>query len=234
MVNVVNEIIKVARRLIVEDTATQAEKTARQKAAEALLTAPLSYFRGHMTGSIHGRLDRSMEGTVKLIKLMFMDFAPAVVTGLAAIVTVFIRLPASVACVVILVIPVGTLLVLRQISTQKGIRVELMETRADMDGTMVELLGGIETIRALDSVQTEGDRILDCSEQLRQKEMRRHRAMAFYDCLKFVNEAVFTVLVVGVSVLLASRKVISVGAVLTAYLCFAQLTGPLRELHRAG
>lgn len=232
LVNVVNEIIKVARRLIVEDTATQAEKTARQKAAEALLMAPLSYFRGHMTGSIHGRLDRSLEGTVKLIKLMFMDFAPAVVTGLAAIVTIFIRLPASVACVVILVIPVGTLLVLRQISTQKGIRVELMETRADMDGTMVELLGGIETIRALDSAQTESGRILDRSEQLRQKEMRHHRAMAFYDCLKFVNEAVFTVLVIGVSVLLASREVISVGTVLTAYLCFTQLTGPLRELHR--
>ena len=36
-VNIVNELIKVARRLIVEDTATQAEKTARQRAALSLL-----------------------------------------------------------------------------------------------------------------------------------------------------------------------------------------------------
>lgn len=232
LVNVVNEVIKVARRLIVEDTATQAEKNARQKAADALLMAPLSYFRGHMTGNIHGRLNRSLEGTVKLIKLMFMDFAPAVTTGLAAIVTIFLRLPFPVACLVILVIPVGTFLVFRQISTQKGIRVELMETKAEMDGTMVELLGGIETIRALDGAQIEGERILDRSEQLRKKEMRHHKAMAFYDCLKFVNEAVFSVLVIGISVLLASRGQISVGTVLTAYLCFTQLTGPLRELHR--
>lgn len=76
LVNVVNEIIKVVRRLIVEDTATQAEKNARQQAANSLLQAPLSYFRGHMTGNIHGRLNRSLEGTVKLIKLLFMDFAP--------------------------------------------------------------------------------------------------------------------------------------------------------------
>lgn len=69
-VNIVNELIKVARRLIVEDTATQAEKTARQRAALSLLMAPLSYFRAHMTGNIHGRLNRSLEGTVKLIKLM--------------------------------------------------------------------------------------------------------------------------------------------------------------------
>ena len=56
--------------------------------------------------------------------------------------------------------------------------------------------------------------------------------MAFYDYLKFVNEAFFSVLVIGLSVLLASRGAITVGTVLTAYLCFTQLTGPLRELHR--
>ena len=232
VVNVVNEVIKVIRRLIVEDTATQAEKTARQKATQALLLAPLSYFREHMTGNIHGRLNRSLEGTVKLIKLLFMDFAPAITTGLAAIVTIFVQLPAGVACLVILVIPIGTFLVFRQISTQKGIRVELLETKAEMDGTIVELLGGIETIRALDSAQAEEARIAERSEVLRKKEMRHHVAMALYDCLKFVNEAVFSVLVIGISVLLASQGVITVGTVLTAYLCFTQLTGPLRELHR--
>lgn len=232
VVNVVNEVIKVIRRLIVEDTATQTEKIARQKAACSLLAAPLSYFRQHMTGNIHGRLNRSLEGTVKLIKLLFMDFAPAVTTGIAAIVTIFLQLPAGVACLVILVIPIGTFLVFRQISTQKGIRVELMETKAEMDGTLVELLGGIETIRTLDSAQAEENRIEDRSELLRNKEMRHHKAMAFYDCLKFINEAVFSVLVIAISVVLASRQVISVGTVLTAYLCFTQLTGPLRELHR--
>lgn len=232
LVNVVNEVIKVLRRLIVEDTATQAEKNARQKATTSLLLAPLSYFRSHMTGNIHGRLNRSLEGTVKLIKLVFMDFAPAVTTGLAAIVTIFLQLPFLVACLVILVIPIGTILVFRQISTQKGIRLELLDTKADMDGTIVELLGGIETIRAMDSAQAEGQRIENRSEQLRKKEMRHHKAMAFYDCLKFVNEAVFSVLVIGISVFLASKQVISVGTVLTAYLCFTQLTGPLRELHR--
>ncbi|MFR5932313.1 MAG: ABC transporter transmembrane domain-containing protein [Oscillospiraceae bacterium] len=101
---------------------------------------------------------------MKLIKLMFMDFAPAVTTGLAAIVTIFTQLPPLVACLVILVIPVGTGIVFRQISTQKGIRVELMEAKADMDGMMVELLGGIETIRALDSASIEGERMAARSE----------------------------------------------------------------------
>ena len=153
-------------------------------------------------------------------------------TGLAAVVTIFTQPPVSVAWLAVLVIPVGTFIVLRQIGTQKGIRVELMDTKADMDGAMVELPGGIEAIRALDSAQTEGARIEARSEQLRKKEMRHRRAMAFYDCLKFVNEAFFSVLAIGLSVLLASRGAITVGTVLTAYLCFTQLTGPLRELHR--
>ena len=66
-----------------------------------------------MTGNIHGRLNRSLEGTVKLIKLLFMDFAPAVTTGVAAVVTIFLQLPVLVACLVILVIPIGTFIVLR-------------------------------------------------------------------------------------------------------------------------
>ena len=168
-VNVLNEVIKVIRRLLVEDTATYVEKTGRQKAADSLLKAPLVYFRGNMTGNIHGRLNRSLEGTTKLIKLIFMDFAPAVATGIAAIVTIFAKLPLPIALLTILVIPVGTGIVLRQITTQKGIRVELMNTKAELDGTMVELLGGIETIRSLDSIHVESERIADRSEHLRKK-----------------------------------------------------------------
>ena len=185
-----------------------------------------------MTGNIHGRLNRSIEGTTKLVKLIFMDFAPAVATGIAAVFVIFSQLPWQVALLMVLVVPVGTLIVMRQISTQKGIRVELLQTKADLDGTMVELLGGMETIRSMDSAEIECARIDRRSEALRTKEMKHHRAMAFYDCLKFINEAAFNVAVIGISVLLAFQGAISVGTVLTAYLCFTQLTGPLRELHR--
>lgn len=75
IVNVVNEIIKIVRRVMVEDTATRTEKKGkRNSSVNSLLKAPLSYFRENMTGNIHGRLNRCLEGTVKLEKLMFMDF----------------------------------------------------------------------------------------------------------------------------------------------------------------
>lgn len=232
LITVSNEILKVIRRLLVEDTTTSFEKTARTRAIDALLHAPLNFFRKNMIGHIHGRLNRSLEGVVKLIKLVFMDFAPAVFNGIAAIIVIFSQLPPELAFLMFMVVPIGTIIVLRQISTQKGIRVQLMEEKSTMDGAVVELINGIEVIRVTDNVSIEVERFDNQSENLRSKEMRHHRSMAFYDCLKFINEAVFTVIVIGVSTFLAGKGEISVGAVLTSYLCFTQLTTPLRELHR--
>ena len=232
VVNVVNEVIKILRRVMVEDTATRTEKKARGIVINSLLKAPLSYFRENMTGNIHGRLNRCLEGTVKLEKLLFMDFAPAIFNSIAAIITIFITLPISLALPMLLVIPIGIAIVFRQISTQKGIRVELLETKSAMDGTIVELLNGIEVIRITDSVELETNRFNNKSEFLRKKEMKHHKQMAKYDCLKFINQAVFTVLIIGISTWLATKNIITVGNVLTAYLCFTQLTKPLEELHR--
>ena len=231
VVNVGNELIKILRRVMVEDTATRTGKKARGLVIRALLRAPLSYFKENMTGNIHGRLNRCLEGTVKLEKLLFMDFAPAIFNSVAAIIVIFTTLPVTLALPMLLVIPIGTAIVLRQIEPQKGIRVELLDTKAAMDGAIVELLGGIEVIRVLDSVSQEGERFEKRSEFLRAKEMRHHLQMAKYDSLKFINEAVFTVLMIGISTYLAAKGQITVGSVLTAYLCFAQLLKPLEELH---
>lgn len=232
VVNVANEIIKIVRRVLVEDTATRTEKKARGIVIKSLLMAPLSYFRKNMTGNIHGRLNRCLDGTIKLEKLLFMDFAPAIFNSIAAIVTIFMTLPIALALPMLLVIPTGVFIVLKQIKSQKGIRVDLLNSKSEMDGTIVELINGIEVIRICDSLDFETERFDNKSEFLRAKEMKHHKAMAFYDCLKFINQALFTVLVIGISTYLATQDIISVGSVLTAYLCFNQLLKPLEELHR--
>lgn len=232
VVNVVNELIKILRRIMVEDTATKTEKRARGLVITSLLKAPLSFFKENMTGNIHGRLNRCLEGTIKLEKLIFMDFAPAIFNSAAAIFVIFTTLPAVLALPMLLVIPIGIGIVFRQISTQQGIRVELLETKSSMDGTIVELLNGIEVIRITDSISIEESRFENKSEFLRKKEMKHHKQMAKYDCWKFINEVTFTVLMIGISAYLATQEIISVGAVLTSYLCFSQLIKPLEELHR--
>ncbi len=175
----------ILRRIMVEDTATKTEQKARGIVISSLLKAPLLYFKENMTGNIHGRLNRCLEGTIKLEKLLFMDFAPAIFNSIAAIVVIFTTLPIILALPMLLVIPIGIAIVFRQISTQKGIRVELLETKSEMDGSIVELLNGIEVIRMIDSVSLEENRFDKKSEYLRNKEMKHHIQMAKYDSLKF-------------------------------------------------
>lgn len=232
IVNIINQMIIILRRIIVEDTATRTEKKARNQVISSLLKAPLSYFKDNMTGHIHGRLNRCLEGTVKLEKLIFMDFAPAIFNSIAAIIVIFTTLPFTLALCTLFVIPIGIAIVFRQISTQKGIRIELLETKSAMDGSIVELLNGIEVIRMTNSNHLEEKRFNNKSEFLRKKEMKHHIQMAKYDSFKFLNEAFFTVLMIGISAYLATQNIISVGAVLTSYLCFSQLIKPLEELHR--
>ena len=232
IINIVNELIKILRRILVEDTATKTEKKARGIVIKSLLKAPLSYFKNNMTGNIHGRLNRCLEGTVKLEKLIFMDFAPAIFNSLAAIIVILTTLPVVLALIMLLVIPIGILIVFRQISTQRGIRVELLDTKSEMDGSLVELLNGIEVIRITNSIKLEENRFDNKSEFLRSKEMKHHLQMAKYDSMKFINEAVFTVLLIGAATFLATKNIITIGSVLTAYLCFVQLIKPLEELHR--
>ena len=172
IVNVVNEVIKIFRRVLVEDTATRTEKKARGMVIKSLLMAPLSYFRKNMTGNIHGRLNRCLDGTIKLEKLLFMDFAPATFNAIAAIITIFLTLPITLAMPMLLVIPIGVFIVLKQIKSQKGIRVELLESKSGMDGTIVELINGIEVIRICDSLDFETKRFDDKGECLRAKEMK--------------------------------------------------------------
>ena len=158
VVNVVNEIIKIVRRVMVEDVATRTEKRSRVMVIKSLLMAPLSYFRKNMTGNIHGRMNRCLDGTIRLEKLLFMDFAPAIFNSIAAIITIFLTLPVMLALPMLLVIPIGVIIVLAQINSQKGIRIELLESKSSMDGTIVELINGIEVIRICDSVNFETER----------------------------------------------------------------------------
>ena len=50
VVTVVNELLKIGRRLLVEDTATKLEKKARGLVIVSLLRAPLAFFKETMTG----------------------------------------------------------------------------------------------------------------------------------------------------------------------------------------
>lgn len=225
------EALTVVRKYFVENVATQTDKKQTTSVIEHLLKTDIANINQQQIGSLHGRIFRSIQGVIKIIKLGFLDFFPVFFSALAAIIIALTQKP-LLAAVMILVIPVGLFLVVWQVSSQKGIRVALLRGKEKIDGTVVEMLGGIETVRALNTENQEVAKVEEVAEGMRKKEIRHHIFMALFDSGKYLNEGFFYILVISLSIFLAAQGVITKGDILVYSILFLSITGPLREIHR--
>ena len=96
----------------------------------------------------------------------------------------------------------------------------------------MEQLGGIEYVRAADTMQLEMDRLARATEKRRAMEVRHHFQMSLFGCAKALNEGLVHILVLGVAIYLAIQGRISFGDVLTFSLLFLNVMTPLGEIHR--
>lgn len=231
LIILVRESLTVFRKYLVENVATQTEKKQTMKVIERLLKMDISELYSQQVGSLHGKVFRSIQGLIRLIKLAFLDFLPVFFSAISAIVIVLVQKP-LLASIMILVIPIGLFLIVKQISSQKGIRVALLRGKEKIDGTVVELLGGLETVRVLNTVDYEIEKVGSVAEDLRKKEIKHHIQMAFFDAAKHLNEGLFYVIVISMAIYLSAQGVISKGDILVYSILFLSITQPLREIHR--
>src|SRR3989344_9622813 len=232
VVILVREVLNVIRKLLIENITTHTDKEQTVNIINRLLRTDIGEFLyKQQIGSLHGRIFRSMQGLIRILKLTFLDFMPIFFTALAAIGIAFLQKP-LLASVMILVIPAGLYLIVWQVSSQKGIRVALLRGKEKIDGTVVEMLGGIETVRALNTEDKEVAKVEVVAEAMRKKEIRHHIFMALFDSGKYLNEGFFYVLVISLSIFLAAQGVITKGDILVYSILFMSITGPLREIHR--
>src|SRR5581483_10649268 len=96
----------------------------------------------------------------------------------------------------------------------------------------VELLPGLDYVRAADTRGLELARVADAAERRRRKEARHHVEMTLYGCAKALNEAFFHIVVLGLAVSMCLRGEIEAGYILTFSLLFMNVMTPLAEVHR--
>jgi len=231
VVIIFREAINVLRKFIVENIATSAEKEQTVRTISRVLRADESQIKTYKIGALHGKISRSVQGFVRLFKLTFLDFLPVSITAAAALIIALTQKP-LLAGLMALVIPTGLFIVFKQISSQKGIRVNLLRGKEHIDGAVVEVMSGLETVRALDTIKFETSRVDDIAESLRVKEIKHHIQMAFYDAGKYLNEGFFYILVISISIIFAANGAISQGDVLTYSILFLSILQPLRDIHR--
>jgi ATP-binding cassette, subfamily B, bacterial len=228
---VLREALNVLRRTLVQNTCTRINRDMSVKLVAHLMKVDLATLSQEKAGALHGRIFRSVDGLVRFLRLSFLDFFPAILTGAFALSATVSKEP-LLGLVMIGVIPMAVLLTVRQLISQKGVRLKLMRNCEEIDGAVVEQLGGIEYVRAANTHQLEIKRLAKATERRRAKEVRHHFDMSLFGSAKALNEGFFHILVLTTAIRMAIVGQVTFGDVLTFSILFLNVMTPLSEIHR--
>lgn len=228
---VIDIIFEVIRKYLIESTATKAQKELIINTSDRLIKLDLGWISAQRTGGLNGRIQRSVEGSIKLLKLMCMDFAPNIFQMVFAV-SVAIITNLYIGIILILVIIIGLFVVQKQIKSQKGIRISLLRAREENDSNIVELLSGIESVRVANEENNQIKRIEVVNETLRATELKHHIKMMTFDSIKKVNIVFWNILILLLGVILVSKNLITPGEIVIFNLLFNTVVNPLQNIHR--
>ncbi len=231
LIYVAREALHVVRRSFVEKSVARLNRDMQLQLVGHVLRGDLTSLGVEKIGTLHGKIFRSADGLIRFTKIMFLDCFPAIMTGVFALAAAITKEP-ILGLIMIGVIPSAVYLTLRQLHTQKGVRLSLMRDCEELDGAVVEQLGGAEYIRVAHTYNQEMLRLFQCSEKRRVREVRHHFEMSLYGCAKALNEGFFHIVVLALATYLAIDGKISFGDILAFSVLFSNVMAPLNEVHR--
>jgi ATP-binding cassette, subfamily B, bacterial len=227
----VRESMNVLRRFLVEDTCTRIDKEVYVRVVSHLMKVDLAVLAQDQVGALYGRLTRGVDGLVRFMRIAFLDSVPALLTGVFALAAALSRQP-KIALAMAGVIPVSLGLTIWQLTTQKGVRRDLLHSRELMDGTVIEQLGGMDYIRAADTHAREVERVQAVAEGRRAKELRHQFEMSLFGSGKALNEGFFHLVVLAAAIYLLVHGGLRAGDILTFSILYLNVMAPLNEVHR--
>ncbi len=230
-VYIAREAINLVRRIIVDRSVTRLNRDMQLKVVGHVIRGDLSSLGAERIGTLHGKIFRSVDGLIRFVRLMFLDCLPALLTGMFAFIAALSKQPVL-GFIMLGVIPLAVYLTLRQLHSQKDVRLSLMRDCEELDGAVVEQLGGAEYIRVAHTYNLEMWRLFQCADKRRSREGTHHLHMSLFGCAKALNEGLFHILVLALATYLAIHGKISFGDVLTFSVLFANVMTPLNEIHR--
>lgn len=226
-----SEIFTYLRKYCVESAATDSWKKLTCLNIDHFLHIDLLWLKNQELGGLNARFQRSVTGAIKLLKISFMDLFPAFLMMVFSI-AVSVHDSLIVGGITSLVIPIAFYMIIRQIKSQQGIRISLNRAIETIQAKLIEVLTGIDTIRAAGDEAVQLNKLGNYSEDIRSKEFRHHKAMMSFDAIKGVNKTFWNIVVLAVALYFFKIGQITVGQIFTFLLLFGNVIRPLDEFHR--
>lgn len=224
------EAFTISRKYIIERQSTALEKGAFLEQSKHLLAVRVDALQDRRVGDLAVRLDKSVAGLIKLMKVTFLEGMPNFATAVVAL-TLAYNAHWSVGLAMIGAVSTGGLVTAAQIHSQEGIRISLNDQKAAMGGSIAEMLGNLAYIRAAGMRQAEEERLDEGAEALRKTEFDHHKYMMSFGGAKDLIEGLGFTVVVGVAIHLALQGEISSGDILTLSMLYMKAAQPLSKMH---
>ena len=110
------------------------------------MQSDLNDLAGEKLGTLHGKIFRNVDGLVRFMRLMFLDCLPALLIGVFALTAALSAQPVL-GLIMLGVVPAAVLLTMRQLQTQKSVRLKLMRDCEVIDGTVVGVMFAFDLSR---------------------------------------------------------------------------------------
>jgi len=217
------------RNWLTNAMAATIEKTEFVGLIRHLLSVDPGLMKQERSGGINTRVHRSVNGLVNLFRLLLMRLLPTVFTMGFAISLAAPR-HGGIAMIMLLVIGAGTAVTALQIISQRGIRLSLLTSREHLGAKVIELLWGLDYVRAQGFQELEVAQTDKIAELLRRRVFSHHLWMFTFDMAKQAVERGGFVAVVAVGIWLAIQGQVSKGDVFTFTALYGSLARPLMQL----
>ncbi|MDR2198474.1 MAG: ABC transporter ATP-binding protein/permease [Deltaproteobacteria bacterium] len=228
-----SQIIHRLRGMSVDRVSAAVEEDLRNNTIFKLLRLPLKDLNSsEISGELAAKLEESVEGASKLVKLTSSDLLPSLFIAGCIVLQTINHTSLFLGIVIITYIFITFYISYLQIKSQRGIRVKILNFKTRLNGSICQSIAGIEQIRALGAEDAEFKRLAPQTKKIRLVESQHHTTMAVFDILKLMVKVIFFSGLLFLIYNYVSAGELTEGGALTIVLLFQQLLQPIDEFYR--
>lgn len=224
-------LLTIVQKYLVERAAVAIQQSVVLDNVTNILSVHVDALQNVRVGETTARLDKRAQGTVRFLKLVFLEGIPQLAIAVPALLLAFGE--SSIAGgVMAAVLSASVIVTIAQIRSQRGIRIALIDKATGLAGKVAELLGHLDFVRAAGMGERVRKRFVIETEEIRTIEFKHHKWMMVFDGVKSFFEDAGLAIVVASGIWQVSEGEMTAGTILALAMLYRSAALPLQNLHR--
>lgn len=204
-----------------------------QKIIERILTYRLAFYTSSQneSGKLQTRIDQGISSLTRLVQNFFIDILPLFANAIVALVVMFTA-NFYIGLVSLCIVPIYFYISQKQAKKLGGFRRKMRTFRESKSNSIINLIDSITVIKSFNRENTESKKHEILQYNITNNQMQTRKTSFIFDGLKSFVEQIGVVLIIILTAYFVLNGSMSIGAIMFHLLLFANISGPIRQLHR--